>query len=385
MSAYLCLSGCISRAEKAGEARESIQTLLTVCAQLCHPCNVDIGSERQSATQSLRCALGTSMCGSRAEFCGLFARGAELGQSGGFVRAARTAHLLRAIAELDHTIVQVSDSSIVIIPLVILKIFCCKRAEFCGLFARGAELGQSGGFVRAARTAHLLRAIAELDHTIVQVSDSSIVIIPLDILDILYYKKAEFCGLIARGAELGQSGGFVRAARTAHLLRAIAELDHTIVQESFGEGGWPLEFRAAVARLLSQHAPSDKEAPRTTALRLSNQRLDQTLSETMVLDLIVLVGFVVVNNPQLQETICDGWSVIKTLCTLPANWLVSKPHSHSLLPTLIAVSDRESAALAIASELSVQMLNEYLDSPEAQKVKLVQVIKQGRAKKTGKK
>ncbi|KAM3957237.1 LOW QUALITY PROTEIN: short spindle 3 [Aphomia sociella] len=259
---YLCLCGCISRAEKAGEARESVQTLLTVCADLCHPCYVDVGSERASATQSLRCALGTSMCGSRAEFCGLF----------------------------------------------------------------------------------------------------------------------------AKGAELGQSSGFVRAARTAHLLRALAELDHQIVQDAFGEGGWPLEFRAAVARLLSQHAPNDKEAPRTTALRLSNQRLDQTLSETMVLDLIVLVGFVVVNNPQLQETICDGWSVIKTLCTLPANWLVSKIHSHALLPTLIAVSERPSAASAIASELSMGMLEEYLESPEAQKVKLVQVIKQGRTKRaSGKK
>ncbi|XP_052749428.1 S phase cyclin A-associated protein in the endoplasmic reticulum [Galleria mellonella] len=258
---YLCLCGCISRAEKAGEARESVQTLLTVCADLCHPCDLDVGSERASATQSLRCALGTSVCGSRAEFCVLF----------------------------------------------------------------------------------------------------------------------------AKGAELSQSGGFVRAARTAHLLRALAELDHQIVQEAFGEGGWPLEFRAAVARLLSQHAPNDKEAPRTAALRLCNQRLDQTLSETMVLDLIVLVGFVVVNNPQLQETICDGWSVIKTLCTLPANWLVSKVHSHALLPTLIAVSERPSAASAIASELSMKMLEDYLESPDAQKVKLVQVIKQGRAKKSGKK
>ncbi|CAB3240439.1 unnamed protein product [Arctia plantaginis] len=254
---YLCLCGCITRAEKAGEARESIQTLVTVCADLCHPCDVDIGSERASATQSLRCALGTGVCGSRAEFCVLFAQGAGL----------------------EH------------------------------------------------------------------------------------------------------SGGFVKAARTTHLLRALAELDHQIVQEAFGEGGWPLEFRAAVARLLSQHAPNDKEAPRSTALRLSNQRLDQTLSETMVLDLIVLVGFVVVNNPQLQETICDGWSVIKTLCTLPANWLVSRVHSHVLLPTLVVLSEHSAAAASIASELSTGMLEEYMKSPEAQKVKLVQVIKQGRTKK----
>ncbi|XP_021202435.2 S phase cyclin A-associated protein in the endoplasmic reticulum isoform X1 [Bombyx mori] len=259
---YICLCGCISRAEKAGEVRESIQTLLTVCADLCHPCEVDSGSERLSAIQSLRCALGTSVCGSRAEFCMLFASGAVL----------------------EH------------------------------------------------------------------------------------------------------SGGFVKAARTAHLLRALAELDHQIVQEAFGEGGWPLEFRAAVARLLSQHAPNDKEAPRTTALRLSNQRLDQTLSEAMVLDLIVLVGFVVVNNPQLQETICEGWSVIKTLCTLPANWLVSKNHSHALLPTLVALSEQPSAAAAIAAELSMELLQEYMNSNDAQKIKLVQVIKQGRNKKgTGKK
>nr|XP_049706133.1 S phase cyclin A-associated protein in the endoplasmic reticulum [Helicoverpa armigera] len=254
---YLCLTGCITRAEKAGSVRESIQTLLTVCADLCHPCDADVGSERICATQSLRCALGTGVVGSRAEFCMLFAQGAGL----------------------EH------------------------------------------------------------------------------------------------------SGGFVRAARTAHLLRALAELDHQIVQDAFGEGGWPLEFRAAVARLLSQHAPNDKEAPRTTALRLSNQRLDQTLSETMVLDLIVLVGFVVVNNPQLQETICDGWGVIKTLCTLPANWLVSKTHSHCLLPTLVALSELPAAAAAIASELSMTMLDEYMKSPDAQQVKLVQVIKQGRAKK----
>ncbi|XP_050554175.1 cytadherence high molecular weight protein 2 isoform X2 [Spodoptera frugiperda] len=254
---YLCLTGCITRAEKAGAARESIQTLLTVCADLCHPCEVDAGSERIVATQSLRCALGTGIAGSRAEFCMLFAQGAGL----------------------EH------------------------------------------------------------------------------------------------------SGGFVKAARTAHLLRTLAELDHMIVQDAFGEGGWPLEFRAAVARLLSQHAPTDKEAPRTTALRTNNQRLDQTLSETMVLDLIVLVGFVVVNNPQLQETICDGWSVIKTLCTLPANWLVSKPHSDCLLPTLVALSELPAVASAISSELSMQMLQDYMKSPCAQKIKLVQVIKQGRTKK----
>ncbi|XP_022837595.1 calponin homology domain-containing protein DDB_G0272472 isoform X3 [Spodoptera litura] len=261
---YLCLTGCITRAEKAGAARESIQTLLTVCADLCHPCEVDAGSERIVAAQSLRCALGTGIAGSRAEFCMLFAQGAGL----------------------EH------------------------------------------------------------------------------------------------------SGGFVKAARTAHLLRTLAELDHMIVQDAFGEGGWPLEFRAAVARLLSQHAPTDKEAPRTTALRkqksskgTNNQRLDQTLSETMVLDLIVLVGFVVVNNPQLQETICDGWSVIKTLCTLPANWLVSKPQSDCLLPTLVALSELPAVASAMSSELSMQMLQDYMKSPCAQKIKLVQVIKQGRTKK----
>lgn len=254
---YLCLTGCITRAEKGGEAREGIQTLLTVCADLCRPADIDVGSERASATQSLRCALGTSVCGSRAEFCMLFAQGAGL----------------------EH------------------------------------------------------------------------------------------------------SGGFVRAARTAHLLRTLAELDHIIVQEAFGEGGWPLEFRAAVARLLTQHAPNDKEAPRAIALRGGVQRLDQTLSETMVLDLIVLLGFVVVNNPQIQETICDGWSAIKTLCTLPANWLVSRLHSHALLPTLVALSEHSGAAAAIASELSTGMLDEYMKSPEAQNVKLVQVIKQGRTKK----
>ncbi|XP_047539232.1 S phase cyclin A-associated protein in the endoplasmic reticulum isoform X1 [Vanessa atalanta] len=254
---YLCLSGCITRAEKAGEARESIQTLLTVSADLCHPYLPDIGAERTYAKQALRTALGKSVCGSRAEFCMLF----------------------------------------------------------------------------------------------------------------------------AKGASLGQCGDFVRAARTAHLLRAIAEMDHQIVQEAFGEGGWPLEFRAAVARLFSQHAPNEKEAPRTTALHLSNQRLDQTLSETMVLDLIVLVGFVVVNNPQLQETICEGWSVIKALCTLPANWLVSQARSHALLPTLIALAERPASAAAIASEVSMTMLEEFYESPEAQKIKLIQVIKQGRTKK----
>lgn len=48
-------------------------------------------------------------------------------------------------------------------------------------------------------------------------------------------------------------------------------------QESFGEGGWPLEFRAAVARLLQQHAPNDKEAPRTTALCKSSSNAKELL------------------------------------------------------------------------------------------------------------
>ncbi|CAG9792304.1 unnamed protein product [Diatraea saccharalis] len=83
--------------------------------------------------------------------------------------------------------------------------------------------------------------------------------------------------------------------------------------------------------------------------------------------------------------ILDGWSVIKTLCTLPANWLVSRTHSHALLPTLVALSARPEAAAAIAAELSMEMLDEFMEIPEAQKLKLVQVIKQGRAKKTSKK
>ncbi|XP_049880953.1 S phase cyclin A-associated protein in the endoplasmic reticulum isoform X2 [Pectinophora gossypiella] len=260
---YLCLLGCVAKAENAGEARESVHTLLTVSADLCHPCEADEGPERASATQSLRCALGTSICGARAEFCMLFAKDTDIEE---------------------------------------------------------------------------------------------------------------------------QCGDFVRAARTAHLLKAVAEMDYHIVQEAFGEGGWPLEFRAAVSRLLSQHAPNDRESPRKNMLRLSNRRLDQTLSETMVLDLIVLVGFVVVNNAQLQETICSGWGAIKTLCTLPAAWLVCAPHRHALLPALIALADHPPAAAALAADLSTAMLDEYLESPEAQKVKLVQVIKQGRAKRcTGKK
>ncbi|XP_045761838.1 S phase cyclin A-associated protein in the endoplasmic reticulum [Maniola jurtina] len=254
---YLCLSGVVTNAENAGEVRETIQTLLTVCADLCHPYQADFGSEREHARQALKTALGKSVCGSRAEFCMLF----------------------------------------------------------------------------------------------------------------------------AKGASLGQCGDFVKAARTSHLLKAIAEMDHHIVQEAFGEDGWPLEFRAAVARLLSQHAPNEKEAPRTSALGLSNQRLDQTLSETMVLDLIILVGFVVVNNPQLQDTICEGWSVIKTLCTLPANWFVSEARCNALLPTLITLADRPQSAAAIASEMSMSILEEFLENPGYQKIKLIKVIKQGRAKK----
>ncbi|XP_061384653.1 S phase cyclin A-associated protein in the endoplasmic reticulum isoform X2 [Danaus plexippus] len=254
---YLCLNGCIANAEHAGEARESIQTLLTVCADLCGPFVADVGNDKMYAKQALRTALGKGVCGSRAEFCMLF----------------------------------------------------------------------------------------------------------------------------AKGASLGECGDFVKAARTAHLLRSIAEMDHLIVQDAFGEGGWPLEFRAAVARLLSQHAPNEKEAPRTTALRLSNQRLDQKLSETMVLDLIVLVGFVVVNNPQLQETICDGWGVLKTLCTLPANWLVSETRSHALLPTLIALSERKETAAIIASELNMKILDDFMKNPQSQEIKLIQVIKQTKNKK----
>lgn len=66
------------------------------------------GPDRASAVQSLRVALGTGLMGSRAEFCMLFAAGAELSRSRDFVRAARTAHLLRQLAELDHQLVQVS-------------------------------------------------------------------------------------------------------------------------------------------------------------------------------------------------------------------------------------------------------------------------------------
>ncbi|KPJ04320.1 hypothetical protein RR46_00496 [Papilio xuthus] len=106
------MSGCFARAEVAGEARQSVQTLLTICADLCQPSVTDTGCERAMAKQSLRQTLGTGLCGSRAEFCMLFAEGADLGHCSIFVRAARTAHLLRAIAELDYTIVQVSFANL---------------------------------------------------------------------------------------------------------------------------------------------------------------------------------------------------------------------------------------------------------------------------------
>lgn len=41
---YLCLSGVVGNSENSGEARESIQTLLTVCADLCHPYPADVVS-----------------------------------------------------------------------------------------------------------------------------------------------------------------------------------------------------------------------------------------------------------------------------------------------------------------------------------------------------
>ncbi|KAI8423457.1 hypothetical protein MSG28_012589 [Choristoneura fumiferana] len=157
---YICLSG-ILRADTRGEVRAGIQTLVTVCCDLCTPYENHHSSECFAATQSLHVALGRGLCGARADLCMLFARGANVAECGGF--------------------------------------------------------------------------------------------------------------------------------------------------ESFMEGGYALEFRAAVARLLTQHAPTH-----------NSMRLDHSLSETMVLDLIILIGFMVVNNPQLQ------------------------------------------------------MLDEYMDSPEAQKVKLVQ-------------
>ncbi|KAL4709547.1 hypothetical protein ACJJTC_007278 [Scirpophaga incertulas] len=260
---YLCLSGCVGSAERGYEARESLQSLLTVCADLCHPCDADLGVERTSATQSLRVALSPGVGGSRAELCGLFAAGARLPR------------------------------------------------------ATGAGAANAAG---------------------------------------------------AR---------FVRAARTAHLLRALADLDHHIVQDAFGEGNWPLEFRAAVARLLAQHAPSDKDVPRSAVYREAHM--------TMVMDLIVLVGYVLINNQQMQDTILDGWTVVRILCTLPANWLVSPSHSAALLPTLAVLAERPSTAAEIARHVNLKVIEEYMESEEAQKVRLVQLLKQSKVKKGNKK
>ncbi|XP_063633686.1 uncharacterized protein LOC134804513 isoform X3 [Cydia splendana] len=190
--------------------------------------------------------------------------------------------------------------------------------------------------------------------------------------------RADFCALFS-GAEV-VARDFVRAARTGHLLRVMAELDHQLVQESFMEGGWGLEFRAAVQRLLTQHAPSEKEAPRTNPC-MQQPKLDEALAENMVIDLVVLIGYLVVNNPLLQETVCSGWSVVRMLCTLPANWLVSGEHSAALLPTLAALAAHPPAAAVIRADLSMEMLQNYLESEDAQKLKLVHLIKQGRARK----
>lgn len=65
------------------------------------------GPERAMALAALKSSLGRGLGGARAEFCALFAGGAPL-TGGRFIRAARTARLLRALAELDHTIIQVS-------------------------------------------------------------------------------------------------------------------------------------------------------------------------------------------------------------------------------------------------------------------------------------
>ncbi|GBP03393.1 hypothetical protein EVAR_101773_1 [Eumeta japonica] len=82
-----------------------------------------------------------------------------------------------------------------------------------------------------------------------------------------------------------------------------------------------------------------------------------------------------------KETVCDGWSAVKTLCNLPANWIVSPPQNHALLPTLAALADHPSARDTIAGELNMQMIEDYIESREAQDNKLVQLIRQGRAKK----
>ncbi|GBP03403.1 hypothetical protein EVAR_101779_1 [Eumeta japonica] len=111
---YLC-SGlcCTSRVEGAGAARDSLHTLLTMCAELCKPAPVDVGADRVVAISAIRSALGKDIGGARASFCLLFAGGGALRGAdgtptppGGFVRAARTARMLRALAEMDHTLIQ---------------------------------------------------------------------------------------------------------------------------------------------------------------------------------------------------------------------------------------------------------------------------------------
>lgn len=203
--------------------------------------------------------------------------------------------------------------------------------------------------------------------------------------------RAEFCALFDGGAGLTDPGGvFVRAARTTRLLRALAEVDYKIIQDAFSEGRWPLEFQASVSRLLAQHAPTDREDPRKKKHYLLPERLDRKLSETMVLDLIALIGYFVIDNPEhkslfVEETRYGCLTALKSLCSLPASWIMSPPHNRTLMPTLLALYDHTSATSFIAKELNCEMLEEYIKKPEASRNRLVQLIIEHRQKKDVKK
>ncbi|XP_051173841.1 S phase cyclin A-associated protein in the endoplasmic reticulum [Leptopilina boulardi] len=166
------------------------------------------------------------------------------------------------------------------------------------------------------------------------------------------------------------------ASQGLKLLRSIAELDLTKLQNLLGTEGTNLQWRIIashlIMRLSRESLPDKSELSATTSINSSNTHI---LNE-----LFVVLGYFAVNNPENQlilQSAGAGPSVLQQLCTLPFPFYGDPRLAQSTLPTLLAATHCNSEAKSILScELSYQLLEEYRNSEEGKLNSLVRLLKE---------
>ncbi|CAG0896892.1 unnamed protein product [Darwinula stevensoni] len=146
-------------------------------------------------------------------------------------------------------------------------------------------------------------------------------------------------------------------------LVSAAQADTLLLQTILGSEGMSLEFRHISSYLLWYFTHWEEK--------------------DLLHQLISLIGYFTVHHLDNQLLVQSGQqpSVLQQLATLPLAYFTDSDLTRILFPTLIAASysNPENTAV-LQQEINPQLLEEFLESPEAQGIHLIQLLKSGISK-----